>query len=205
MLTAALFGLLLGLRHATDPDHVVAVSALLARGARRWEAVRVGLAWGMGHGATVLAVGGVLVGLGLGLPETLYRALEAGVAVMLLVLGVANLRGARRAAPATSLPLRSGARSFGVGAVHGLAGSGAAALLALAAMPSPAAALLYLLVFAGGNAVAMAALSLGLGVPLSAALGRPGARRWVLGLSGTAALGYGGLLLWDVGTAQGLL
>ena len=72
---AAILGFLLGLRHASDPDHVVAISTIVARHRSAWAASRVGVAWGLGHSLTIVAVGSALVALGVA-PDNL---LEAGV------------------------------------------------------------------------------------------------------------------------------
>jgi high-affinity nickel-transport protein len=200
VLTAVALGLLLGLRHAADPDHLVAVSAIASGHAGPRATAGVGLLWGLGHGATVLVAGGLLVGLGVVVPERLELWLELGVAAVLIAIGLSSLRrphGAQ-AAPA-------GLRSFGVGVVHGLAGTGAVAVLASAAMPGPAEALIYLAVFAAGTLAGMVAVSLGLGAPLAWAAARPGGARAVARVSGLVALGFGGWLLWRIGAGGGLL
>ena len=82
---------------------------------------------------------------------------------------------------------------------------GAVAVLASAAMPGPAEALIYLAVFAAGTLAGMVAVSLGLGAPLAWAAARPGGDRAVARVSGLAALGFGGWLLWRIGVGGGLL
>jgi high-affinity nickel-transport protein len=211
VLTAVLLGLLLGLRHAADPDHVIAVSAIVARHRRPSAAARVGFAWGLGHGLTVLVAGGALVLLQLAVPERLAFGLEGVVGVVLIALGVANLRRAGRSphahdADADALAgARSSAGSFGLGVVHGLAGTAALALLAVAAMPTPAAAVVYLGVFAVGTTLGMVAVSLGLGGPLGWAVAQPRGRRAVAFGTGALALAFGGWMLAAAGIAQGWL
>ena len=200
MLTAVALGLLLGLRHAVDPDHLAAVSAIASRQPGPRATAGVGLLWGLGHGATVLVAGGLLVALGVVVPARLALGLELGVAAVLIALGLSTLR---RTGP--SEPAPAGMRSFGVGVVHGLAGTGAVAVLATAAMPDPAQALAYLAVFAAGTLAGMLAISLGLGTPLAWATARPGGARAVSLVGGLAALGCAGWLLWRVGVGGGLL
>lgn len=86
------FGLLLGMRHALDPDHVAAVTALAAR-PRRSPAWLLGAAWGVGHMGTIAAVGLALTGFKIAVPDRVGLLLEAGVGVMLVLLGVLNLAG----------------------------------------------------------------------------------------------------------------
>jgi high-affinity nickel-transport protein len=157
-LGAAALGFALGVRHAADADHVVAVAAIVARHPSLGRAARVGALWGLGHSAALFAVGGVLVAFRVAVPARLGLALELAVAAMLVVVGARNLRpGAGRA----SGPDAGGAdrRPLVVGTVHGLAGSAAVALLALAAIPSPGWAAVYLLVFAAGTVAGMVAVT----------------------------------------------
>lgn len=212
MLTAIGLGLLLGLRHAADPDHVIAVSAIVARHRHPRAAAWVGLAWGLGHGATVVLVGGAIVALQLAVPERLALGFEGAVGLVLIALGLSNLRRAARAdardthAPhAAATAGRSPLGSFGVGVVHGLAGTAALALLALAAMPTPAAAIAYLAVFALGTTLGMVAVSLGIGGPLGWAVARPAGRRAVALATGALAVAFGGWLVAAAGHAQGWL
>lgn len=89
---------LLGLRHATDPDHLAAVSTLVlgAERDRAWRAGVLGLAWGIGHAATLVALGLPLVLLGRNLPDAVRRAAEVGVGILIIILAVRLLRRWRR-------------------------------------------------------------------------------------------------------------
>lgn len=86
-------GFLLGLGHATDPDHVIAVSTIVSREKKWSSAARIGLAWGLGHALMVILVGGAIVTLGWLIPKKLGLGLEFSVALMLILLGLWNLRG----------------------------------------------------------------------------------------------------------------
>jgi high-affinity nickel-transport protein len=86
-------GFFLGMRHATDPDHVIAVSTILSRH-RSWRrAALVGAAWGLGHTATIVVVGGGIIMLGWVIPARVGLSLEFSVGIMLVLLGVLALRG----------------------------------------------------------------------------------------------------------------
>ena len=87
-----LLGLTLGMRHATDPDHVIAVTAILTRERRFVAAIRIGVAWGLGHSATVLAVGIAIIFLKIKVPTRLGLTLEFAVALVLILLGVEAAR-----------------------------------------------------------------------------------------------------------------
>jgi hypothetical protein len=84
----ALLGLMLGMRHATDPDHVVAVTTILTNERRLGAATRIGLVWGLGHTATVLAVGAAIILFKLSIPARLGLAMEFAVALVLILLGL---------------------------------------------------------------------------------------------------------------------
>src|ERR1700746_3025648 len=89
-------GFFLGMRHATDPDHVVAVSTIVSREKSIPRAGMIGILWGVGHTITILLVGAAIILFGLVIPPRLGLALEFSVALMLILLGVLNLTGAMR-------------------------------------------------------------------------------------------------------------
>lgn len=157
-LTAIALGALLGLRHATDADHLVAVTAIVSREQSLGRAARIGALWGIGHTLTLLVVGGAIVAFRLVIPPRIGLGLEFGVALMLIALGFSNLR-ARDDAP------RAAVRPFLVGLVHGLAGSAAVALLVLATIRGTFEALVYLFVFGLGTIAGMMAVTMLLAAP----------------------------------------
>jgi ABC-type nickel/cobalt efflux system permease component RcnA len=185
-----LLAFILGLRHASDPDHLVAVTSLVAaddgdlRGA-----ARLGAWWGLGHALTLLAVGLPLIALKEEMPEWLSSGAETGVGLVIVALGARLLvNGLRRQTGARRTPHQS----FGIGTLHGLAGSGAVVVLLIAAVPDRLQAAAALAVFAPATMLSMTAFT--------------GAFAWVLGRSAyraalVPALGAFGLLfgLWYAG------
>jgi high-affinity nickel permease len=165
LLAVLAISLLLGLRHASDPDHLVAVSTLVAaepkRGVRR--AGRVGLAWSLGHATTLVALGLPIVLVGVSLPRSFHRAAETLVGLVVVALAVRLLRQ-RSSHPHR---IRSPFQAFAVGLLHGAGGSAAVTVLVLATVPDRTAAAVALLVFASGTAVSMALLSSGFGFALT--------------------------------------
>jgi High-affinity nickel-transport protein len=95
-LPVVVLGFLLGMLHATDADHVIAVSTIVSRQRSMGSAARVGLLWGVGHSVTVFAVGSAIIVFNLAIPARLELAMEFGVALMLMLLGVAALSRVRR-------------------------------------------------------------------------------------------------------------
>jgi hypothetical protein len=92
-----LLGFFLGMRHATDSDHVVAVTTIVSRQRSISSAGLTGIFWGIGHSLTLLVVGGAIILFGLVIPERLGMSLEFCVALMLILLGALNLRATLRA------------------------------------------------------------------------------------------------------------
>src|SRR5580704_18960976 len=88
------FGFLLGMRHATDPDHVIAVSTIVSRERSIVKAGLIGALWGVGHTLTILIVGAAIILLGIAIPTRLGLTMEFSVGLMLILLGVLNLTGA---------------------------------------------------------------------------------------------------------------
>lgn len=169
-------GFFLGMRHAADVDHVVAVSTLVSREKRLGTACLLGVVWGLGHTLTVFLVGVAVIFLKLAIPARVGLSMEFAVGLMLVLLGALNVAGRGvgvvehehgRHAHAHALTfgwLETAGRlqlwrSLVVGLVHGLAGSAAVALLVLATIADPRAAAAYLLVFGLGTLAGMLALS----------------------------------------------
>ena len=186
----SLLGLLLGIRHAVDPDHVVAVAAIATgqRSIRRASAI--GAMWGVGHTFTILLVGGAIIVFRIAIPPRLGLAFEFAVGIVLIVLGVANL--VSRAEPT---PSQAAARPLVVGMVHGLAGSAAVALLVLAAVRDPRWAIGYLLLFGFGTIVGMILVTTAIALPAAYAATRvTSMRRYLVLASGAASVIFGVLI-----------
>jgi hypothetical protein len=160
-------GLVLGIRHAADSDHVVAVTAIAARHRRVGPAALMGLLWGLGHTLTLCAVGGLILAFNLTVPERLGLSLEFVVGIALILVGALNLAGRGGFVSAEGAESRQqGARAFVVGLVHGLAGSAALALLVLASVRDPWLGGAYLLVFGAGTIVGMVLITVTVAAPV---------------------------------------
>lgn len=163
MIAALTFGFVLGVRHATDADHIAAIGTIIAdasgNGRSTRDAARVGATWGAGHSVSVLLLGGALVLLRLPMPARFALALEFAAAVMLVALGVRSLVARRRRNAVSHL------RPLIVGLVHGLAGSAVLALLVLATTTTAVAAAAYLILFCLGTVAGMTLVTALLTVP----------------------------------------
>jgi hypothetical protein len=189
ILTSSGLGSLLGMRHALEPDHLAAVSTLVTGERNTFKAALLGACWGLGHTFSLLVVGIVLVLLRAKMPERIADVFELGVAFMLIGLGLRSMYLAVRQGPdgpihthhhGQQAHTHEGApahihigtwtlarRPLLVGAVHGLAGSGALTALVLTTLPSTAARLTYMALFGLGSTLGMATLSGLLGFPLA--------------------------------------
>ena len=200
LVLALLTSLALGMRHATDPDHVLAVSAIVSQERSLRRAASIGALWGVGHTVTILIVGAAIILLKLELSPRLGLSMEFAVAIMLIVLGCLNLFGVRppHHRLATMRPLI-------VGVVHGLAGSAAATLLVLPLIPDPRWAAAYLLVFGLGTIGGMALMTLLVAAPSVFAAARvAGMQRWIRIGSGALSLCFGLYLAHRIGFTDGL-
>src|SRR2546426_9304449 len=109
LVTSCWLGFLSGLRHALDPDHLAAVSTLVVEQPKRWRAALLGASWGIGHSASLLGAGALLLVWRAQLPERWAEAFELGVAIMLICLGMRSLRQSLRARGAAAVPHHAGA------------------------------------------------------------------------------------------------
>jgi len=187
---AFLVALLLGLRHATDPDHLTAVSSMILaeRDGGRRGAMRLGLAWGAGHALTLLALGLPFVLWGDALPERIQQVAEIAIGLLIVGLAVRLLVRWRRGYfhvhphrhgdvvhahphvhegahgphehPHAEALGRTPLAAFGIGLVHGIGGSAGAGILLVSSIDDRATAAIALVVFAGATALSMGVATL---------------------------------------------
>lgn len=192
--------LLLGMRHATDPDHIVAVTTIVSREHSVGKAAGIGVLWGIGHTITLLLVGGAIIAFKIVVDARVGLSLELCVAIMLIVLGVLNLFDTRASARTASF-----SRPFLVGVVHGLAGSAAAALLIVPLIDDPRWAAVYLLTFGLGTIAGMTVITLSIAAPSAlAAAHMPSLQRSLRVASGAVSLVFGLYLAHKIGFRDGL-
>jgi len=209
LLSGWLLALLLGVRHASEPDHWVAVSTLMAEPSNRGRIAPLGAWWGLGHALSLLSVGGGLLLLHLRMPARIADFLELGVAAMLLVLGAGSVRRALRRGSGGKVAGASWQRAarhsdhgdggWGtpvrvpllIGFVHGLAGSGALTALALTSMPSLGAGVMYICLFGAGSILGMVLLTAVAERPLRFLARRHQIEAALAGLAGATSLVLG--------------
>ena len=215
-LASSALGSLFGMRHALEPDHLAAVSTLVTRERKGYKAAFLGACWGAGHTASLLVVGAALVVLRTAMPAHVSATFEFCVALMLIALGARAIYMAARFGTAgptlvhhhgdvvhshAGVPahLHVGRwtlarRPLIVGAIHGLAGSGALTALVLATLPTTTQRIAYIALFGVGSTVGMAILSGLLGWPVARLGARPVIARAVSIAVGCFSIGLG--LFW---------
>ena len=203
-------GFLLGMRHATDSDHVIAVTTIVSQERNVFNAALIGIFWGIGHSITLLIVGGTIFVFGVVIPERVGMSLEFCVAIMLVLLGLLNLGSFRRRLNYSHEHLRVHGfylrlRPAIVGVVHGLAGSAAVALLVLPMIRNPYWATFYLLVFGAGTIAGMMLITTIIATPIS----YWGKRfqlfnRYIGTVTGALSVGFGLFLVHQIGFSDGL-
>ena len=194
-----LLGLITGLRHSMEADHVAAVSTIVATGRSRLSrAPLLGAMWGLGHTASLFVAGLIVLMLAISIPERVSSTLEFGVGMMLVFLGATTLTGFNMVKFLRGIfdknnhthvhvhddtgivhshehdhyDHRHGHKSMLVGMVHGMAGSGALMLVVLSTINSVPLGLAYIAIFGAGSIASMAAMSALIGLPFARARNR---------------------------------
>lgn len=232
LVTVVLLGLFLGMRHSTDPDHVVAISTIVSKQRSVKSSATIGLLWGLGHTITIFLVGSAIIIFGVVIPPRIGLGMEFCVALMLVLLGILNLTGllnwirnrdGRRAGVKEgtlwlaggaamfrnrsigNLTLLQGIRPLAIGLVHGLAGSAAVALLVLSTIRSPLWSTAYLLVFGFGTMAGMMIMTAAMSMPLVYAGNRfREVTRYLIATSGVVSTAFGLFLVYQIGIVDGL-
>jgi len=233
LLTMLGLGLVLGLRHALDPDHVAAVSTIVSESKSMRRSSLVGTFWGLGHTVSLLVAGILVIVLKFEISPRLASWMEFAVALMLILLGGRSLLksvrgfkvhvhqhrhdGTEHVHVHIHRPgeqhkhrhrhlIKLGTRPFLIGLVHGMAGSGALTILVLATIPSALAGLVYMAVFGLGSIGGMFLMS----ALISVLFVLTGRRFSVISqalqmMVGLFSLSFGLFLVWQYGFRDGLL
>lgn len=224
VLTSLLLGFVLGLAHAFDPDHLVAVGTLAVNSESVHQSSLFGVFWGAGHTVTLAVVGGTVLSLKLTIPAHLATGMEVIVAGMIILLGASLLWHSSSAwtlhshshahGDSTHVhlhvhPLRNAShnhhllsswrKAFTIGMVHGLAGSAALSLAVMSTMPSTVFGVLYIVLFGIGSIGGMLMMSAVMSLPfvLTAGFWSPRNDK-IKALVGLLAMVFGGHLAWTL-------
>jgi len=230
LLTTLVLGFALGMKHALDADHVVAVSTIVSQYRNPLKATLVGIFWGIGHTATLLLVGIAVIVFKLAIPDQLALSMEFLVGVVLFALGVQILWQYRpikkhihihdhgselhahehidhRKGDGEDVQHHSPRqhRSLLLGMIHGLAGSAALMLLVLSTIQSPVEGVVYILIFGVGSILGMMVISTLIGLPFALSSGRfASLNHTIRFIAGSLSTVLGIFVMIDIGFVKGL-
>ena len=231
-LSGLALGFVLGLKHALDPDHVVAVSTIVSESKSIKRSSLMGTFWGLGHTMSLLCAGLLVIALKIQIADRVASWLEFTVALMLVLLGLKAMmkslhglklhrhRHTHHGGMHTHVHLHHGdehahqhrhliglgARPFLVGLVHGMAGSAALTLLVLATIPSAIAGLIYIVVFGLGSVGGMLVMSSLISLPFVFTAKRFNViSQGLQVMVGLFSLSFGLFLVWQYGFREHLI
>ncbi len=203
ILTLLAFAGFLGFTHAFEGDHLVAISALVTKREKTVLALKDGVFWGLGHTSTILLIGIVIILGKVTFLEGNFGYLEALVGVMLIVLGAHRLYKVtqfQQNHQHSHIIDHSHKHhlAYGVGLVHGLAGSGAMVLLVMTEIKEPVSSIVYLLIFGLGSVLGMLVASSLFSMPFSKTLSLDVRLKTALTLlSALLCMGFGSFVLYE--------
>jgi hypothetical protein len=206
VLPILLFGFVLGIKHATEPDHVIAVSTIASRTNKLSLSSLAGVFWGLGHTVTLSVIGMIMIGMEQQIPEKTAMWPELMVGVMIVVLGITSFRStytipAKKEVKINHLHLKS---TF-IGIVHGLAGSAGMVLLTLTTVDNRLQALLFILIFGVGTIVGMMLFTTFLGLPFIWMKQKQTIYQFIVKLVSLISIVYGLYYMYHIGIEEGLL
>lgn len=227
--TVLVLGFVLGMKHALEADHVIAISAIVSRDQTVWGSSVLGAFWGAGHTLSLLLVGGGVLAMKVSIGPNVALAMEMAVGIMLVFLGGMVAAGLIRDhfhihvhrhgekshthlhAHGSDEPhshahnVRSGYRSMAVGMVHGLAGSAALMLLVVSAIQTPMEGVVYLVFFGAGSILGMMAVSALISLPfIYSSIRFSGLNQSIKATASLASIFLGTFLIYDIGFVRGL-
>ena len=226
LLSVLMLALILGIKHAIEPDHVIAVSTIASKSKKLWHASLAGVFWGIGHTATLFIVGIIVIVMKGQISEKWSMSLEFLVGIMLVYLGVKTILSFKNNHVHTHqhngdehIHIHSHQnsgdhkhrhknvtylRSTFIGLVHGLAGSGAMVLLTISTVKSVEAAAIYILIFGAGTVIGMLFFTTIIGIPFVLSKKR-GAISGTLGITtGVISTVFGLYYMYNLGISEGL-
>jgi cytochrome c biogenesis protein CcdA len=213
------FGFILGVKHAFDADHLAAVTTMLTNQKNPLKAASIGMYWGAGHTLTLFIVGIIVLLFRITIPDSVVANIEIIVGIMLVILGIQAIRR-KVTLPHEHEHVHDGTahthvhladvhnhypkfgrfgKSFVIGAVHGLAGSGALMILVLSLVKNIYEGIVYILIFGIGSVLGMTLMSLAIGIPFVSSMKKFNqAEKFLNYLTGGISIIIGSTIIYDV-------
>ena len=202
LLSVLVIGFLLGIKHAIEPDHVIAVSTIASRTRSLWKSSLAGVYWGIGHTATLVLGGTLLLLFNTTITDQWAMSLELVVGCMLIFLGIKTLL------MKTQKPEMTGNRRYiqsgFIGFIHGLAGSAAMILLTMSTVETLWQGVVYILIFGFGTCAGMLCFTTVLGIPFVATKRQLSLNKRLTQLTGILSVGFGFFYIYEIGITGGL-
>ncbi|MDM5283044.1 urease accessory protein UreH [Peribacillus frigoritolerans] len=165
LLLVLAIGFVLGIKHALEPDHIIAVSTIASQSKKIWKSSLAGVFWGIGHTLTLLVFGVILILLKNEIPEAWTMSLEFLVGIMLVYLGITTIFSWKQTKRHDHTGRATYLKSMLVGIVHGLAGSAAMVLLTLSTIDAAWQGAIYIIIFGVGTCIGMLLFTTILSIP----------------------------------------
>ena len=209
-------GFLLGIKHAIEPDHVIAVSTIASKSRKLWDASLAGVFWGIGHTVTLFTIGIILILMKDDISHKWSMSLEFLVGIMLVYLGITSFLSSRKNKQHAHLQEEhsendqlnkrelSYFKSLFIGFVHGLAGSAAMVLLTMSAVDSVWQGSLYILIFGVGTTIGMLVFTTILGIPFVLSKKCFTLSRSLIMFTATISVLFGIYYMYNLGFTEGL-
>ncbi|GER67930.1 hydantoin utilization protein A [Weizmannia acidilactici] len=203
-------GFLLGMKHALEPDHLIAVSTIVCRSKKWWKSSLAGVFWGIGHTSMLLLVGLALMLLKTEMAEKWSLSFECLVGLVIIYFGASAFLSAKRLHEAGHVhPHASEKLSYFktllIGLIHGLAGSGAMVLLTMSTVDGLWQGMLYILFFGAGTVLGMLCFTTLIGIPFTFSSGRLSLNKRLVQATGVISVLFGLHYIYKLMVTDGLL
>ncbi|MBP1934347.1 sulfite exporter TauE/SafE family protein [Ammoniphilus resinae] len=208
------FGLVLGFKHAIEPDHIIAVSTIASRSKKLSRSSLAGVFWGIGHTATLFIVCILLILMKGEIPEKWAMSLEFLVGIMLVYLGITSILSFRNhrlhqhdhgdGEHKHQHQDISYLKSMIIGLVHGLAGSAAMVLLTMSTVKNIWEGAFYILIFGIGTVIGMLSFTTIIGIPFVLSAKKINIHKMLSQVTGFISTAFGVYYMYNLGVTEGL-
>ncbi|TDL90073.1 urease accessory protein UreH [Vibrio vulnificus] len=204
LLLVLAIGFVLGIKHALEPDHIIAVSTIASQSKKIWKSSLAGVFWGIGHTLTLLVFGVILILLKNEIPEAWAMSLEFLVGIMLVYLGITTIFSWKQTEQHDHTGRATYLKSMLVGIVHGLAGSAAMVLLTLSTIDAAWQGAIYIIIFGVGTCIGMLMFTTILSIPFVTSSSSKKVNHLLIRLTGVISTLFGIYYMYNLGINEEL-
>ena len=204
LLLVLAIGFVLGIKHALEPDHIIAVSTIASQSKKIWKSSLAGVFWGIGHTLTLFVFGVILILLKNEIPEAWAMSLEFLVGIMLVYLGFTTIFSWKQPERHDHTGRATYLKSMIVGIVHGLAGSAAMVLLTISTIDEAWQGAIYIIIFGVGTCIGMLLFTTILSIPFVTSSSSKKVNRLLIRLTGVISTGFGIYYMYNLGINEEL-